>query len=64
LRLGGTIPLLEKDKANPLEFTHSRGYLPGKHSPTVARASDERPGFPIARRVRVVLRVGIPEIRQ
>jgi hypothetical protein len=37
LRLGGTIPLLEKDKAVPLEFTRSPVHLPGKHSPTVAR---------------------------
>jgi hypothetical protein len=46
-RLGGTIPPLQKSKANPLEFTHSRGHLPGKYSPTVARASNERPGVPI-----------------
>jgi hypothetical protein len=45
--LGGTIPPLEKDKANPLEFTHSRGHLPGNHSP-IARASDEWPGVLIA----------------
>src|ERR1700730_16461903 len=31
------IPLLEKDWANPLEFTHSRGHLTGKHSPIVVR---------------------------
>ena len=42
------IPLLEKDKALPLEITRSPGHLPGKHSPTAARASDERPGVPIA----------------
>jgi len=29
--------LLEKDKAAPLEFTHSPVHLLGKHSPTVAR---------------------------
>jgi hypothetical protein len=31
LRLGGTIPLLEKDKAVPLEFIHSPVHLLGKH---------------------------------
>jgi hypothetical protein len=36
-RLGGTIPLLEKDKALPLEFIRSPVHLLGKHSPTVAR---------------------------
>jgi hypothetical protein len=36
LRLGGTIPLLEKDKAVPLEFIRSPVHLPGKHSPAVA----------------------------
>jgi hypothetical protein len=35
--LGGTIPLLENDKAKPLEFTQARGHLPGKHSPIVVR---------------------------
>ena len=37
LRLGGTIPLLEKDKAVPLEFIRSPVHLLGKYSPTVAR---------------------------
>jgi hypothetical protein len=46
--LGGTIPLLENNKANPLEFTHARDHLPGKHSPIVARAFHERPGVLIA----------------
>jgi hypothetical protein len=31
LRVGGTIPLLEKDKAVPLEFIHSPVHLLGKH---------------------------------
>ena len=26
-----------KDKANPLEFIHSRGHLPDKHSPIMTR---------------------------
>ena len=62
--MGATIPFLEKDKANPLEFTHSRGHLPGKHSPIVVRL-DEWPDVLTAQlRVRVVLRVGIPKIGQ
>ena len=47
LRFGGTIPLLEKDKAAPLEFTRSPVHLLGEHSPNVARL-DERPGALIA----------------
>jgi hypothetical protein len=30
---GGTIPFLEKDKANPLESLHAHCHLSGKHSP-------------------------------
>src|ERR1700722_16164274 len=41
-------PLLKKDKTAPPEFTRSAGHLPGKHPPTAARASEERPGVPIA----------------
>jgi hypothetical protein len=38
LRLGGTIPLLEKDEAAPLEFTRSSVHLLGKlHRPWRAR---------------------------
>ena len=37
LRSGGTIPLLEKDKAGPLEFIRTPVHLVGKYSPTVAR---------------------------
>jgi len=35
--MGGTIPLLENDKAGPLEFICSNVHLPGKHSPAVVR---------------------------
>lgn len=31
--MGGTIPLLEKDRQNPLESLHARCHLSGKHSP-------------------------------
>src|SRR5450631_3211393 len=37
LRSGGTIPLLEKNHAAPLEFIRSPVHLLGKHSPTEAR---------------------------
>jgi hypothetical protein len=41
--LVGTIPLLEKDKANPLESLHAHCHLSGKHSPIMVRL-DEWPG--------------------
>jgi len=37
LQLGDTMPLLEKDRAIPLEFKHAPIHLPRKHSPIVAR---------------------------
>jgi hypothetical protein len=37
LQLGGTIPLLENDRAVPLEFIHYLAHLLGKYSSTVAR---------------------------
>jgi hypothetical protein len=53
------IPLLEKDKAVPLELKRSPVHLLGKHSPTVARfrRTARRPGRSWL--VRVALRVGI-----
>jgi hypothetical protein len=59
------MPLLEKDKAVPLEFTRSPVHVLGKHSPTVARF--RRTAWRPDRAVDLFAssrRVGILQIRQ